>query len=59
MRRHGLWSREGISWKAFLRSMNRFGRRKPKGGHLMPEPVEPNPNRPRSDGAEAPLEFDD
>ena len=42
--------------------LGRFGgwpkRRPRRGGHMLPEPVEPDPKKPRSGGAEAPLEFD-
>jgi hypothetical protein len=36
-------------------------RPKPRGpgGVALPEPVEPDPRKPRSGGAEAALEFDD
>ena len=51
--------RDGMSWDSFLRAMRNLGRKPPEGGHLMPEPVEPDPRRPLSGGAEAPLEFDD
>jgi hypothetical protein len=48
----------------------RRGRRRPepptwpkpprrRGGVALPEPVEPNPNRPRQGGAAVEMEFDD
>ena len=63
MRRRGILRRrpgagDRGDWVSFLRFLNPR-RKRPPGGHLMPEPVEPNPNRGLSGGAEAPLEFDD
>ena len=56
-------------WRRLARALKRNptfqeptrGRRKrPRpGGHLLPEPVEPDPRKPRSGGAEAALEFND
>ena len=50
--------RDGMPWNQFLR-MIRKRPRPDEGGHLLPEPVEPDPRKPRSGGAEAALEFDD
>jgi hypothetical protein len=42
------------------RLLRKLPRRPPgRGGIAMPDPVEPNPNRPLSGGAEAPLESSD
>ena len=55
---------------ALLELMLRRRRRRPEppgwpkpprrpGGVALPEPVEPNPNRPRQGGAAVEMEFDD
>ena len=62
----------GFHWavvNAFLHSRRRVRRRpvppnfrkppKRDGGLALPEPVEPNPNRPRQGGAAAEMEFED
>jgi hypothetical protein len=51
--------RKSTPWDAILRAFGKRKRRPRKGGHPLPEPVEPDPRKPRSGGAEAALEFDD
>jgi hypothetical protein len=53
------WSKLEAFWNYFEPRKRRPKRRPRKGGHLMPEPVEPDPRKPLSGAAEAPLEFDE
>jgi hypothetical protein len=51
------WSKPKHYLDRLLRQLPQ--RRAGRGGVSMPEPVAPNPNKPLSGGAEAPLENND